>query len=151
MKAVIKNRNDPVFARKFVTWGVMISSVMVFVSVFVAVYFNPEAVVKRTFEKLATDYYENYYYEKFFESMTDEAKAEKLETYTKVGLQPVLLRQLLLYQNGKNSKYKSVFESESYICDKNSTSAKFFPIPPYGPKDYTVEYNYSCVSEWYLV
>ena len=37
--STIRKGNDPVFARKFVTWGVIISAVMVGVSLFVSLYF----------------------------------------------------------------------------------------------------------------
>ena len=147
MNAKIKKRNDPAVARKFVTIGVMVSTVMVFVSVFVAVFFNPEAVAKRTMDKLAREYYENYYYEKFIESLDRDALESRMKSYETTGFQPVLLRQLLLYQNGKNSEYKKYFENKNYFCDKNETSAKFYPVAPYGVKDYRVEYNYTCAEE----
>ena len=147
MNANIKRRNDSVMARRFVTIGVIVSILMVGVSLFVAVYFKTETVAKRKLEELATMYYENYYYDRFMEEIDPELKDEKLKTYEKTGFQPVLLRQLLLYQNGKYASYKVYFEKGEYKCDKNKTSVKFYPVEPYGPKDYTVEYNYSCASE----
>lgn len=147
MSAKIRKRNDPVFARRFVTWGVIVSAIMVGVSLFVTVYYNPEAVAKRKFEELATTYYEEYYYERFMEAIDPSVKDEKMKTYETTGFQPVLLRQLLLYQNGKYASYKAYFEREEYKCDKNKTSAKFYPVYPYGVKDYTVKYDYSCTSE----
>ncbi len=147
MNARVKRRNDPVFARKFVTWGVIVSAVMVGVSLFVTVYYNPEAEVKRKFEELATRYYEEYFYEKFTEAIDPSLREEKMKLYAETGLQPVLLRQLLLYQNGKYASYKQYFEREGYKCDKNKTSAKFYPVEPYGAKDYTVVYNFECQKE----
>ena len=147
MSAKIQRRNDPIIARRFVTIGVMVSAVMVGVSLFVTVYFNPEAVAKRKFEELATTYYETYYYGRFMETIEPEVFEEKMELFETTGLQPVLLRQLLLYQNGKYASYKGYFESEGFKCDKNKTSAKFYPVKPYGAKDYTVEYSYACGAE----
>ena len=147
MRVTIRMRNDPVFARKFVTWGVIVSGVMVVVSLFVAVYCNPEAVAKRKFAELATTYYEDYYYGKFMETIAPEVFEEKMKVFETTGLQPVLLRQLLLYQNGKYANYKRYFERDGFVCDKNETSAKFYPVYPYGVKDYTVKYEYSCTSE----
>ncbi|MBQ7802401.1 hypothetical protein IJ380_00850 [Candidatus Saccharibacteria bacterium] len=147
MKSTIKKRNDPVFARKFVTYGVIVSSVMVALSLFVAVCFNPEAIAKRKFEFLAREYYETYYYEKFFENMTEEAFEAKMETFEKTGFQPVPLRQLLLYKNGKNSGFKKYFEAGNFSCDKNTTTAKFYPEKPYGVKDYRVEFTFNCTDE----
>ena len=147
MKATIRKKNDPVFARRFVTIGVLVSVVMVGVSVFIAVYFNPRKVAERKFEELATRYYEEYYYERFMEGIEPEVFEEKMKTYEQTGLQPVLLRQLLLYQNGKYVSYKGYFEKDGFSCDKNKTSAKFYPVEPYGAKDYTVKYEYHCAFE----
>ena len=140
-------KNDPVFVRKFVTCGIMISLVMVFLSVFTVVYFNPEAIAKRKFEYLVKDYYEKYYYDKFLSALSKEGDTEKFKDYEAKGFQSILLRQLLLYQNGKNSEYKKYFESDEYTCDKNETSAKIYPVAPYGRTNYRVEYNYSCIAK----
>ena len=74
MNTRLHKRNDPAKERKIVTIGVMVSVAMVGVSVFVAVFFNAEAVAHRKFEQMAKEYYEDYYYDKFFETMTEEAK-----------------------------------------------------------------------------
>ena len=147
MNATIRKRNDPAAARKFVTIGVIVSSIMVGVSLFVTVYYNPEAVAKRQMDFLARTYYETYYYDKFKETIPTESFEEKMKVYEKSGLQPVTLRQLLLYQNGKYASYKEYFEKDGFVCDKNKMSAKFYPTAPYGPKDYKVEYEYSCKAE----
>ena len=147
MNTCLHKRNDPLRERRFVTIGVIVSVAMVGVSVFVATYCNAEAVAHRKFEAMAREYYENYYYDKFLGTMTEEAKQVKMEIYEKTGLQPVLLRQLLLYQNGKNAGMKKFFDTEGYTCDRNVTSAKFYPVKPYGRTDYTVEYNYACSYE----
>lgn len=147
MSAKIRKRNDPTAARKFVTWGVIISAVMVGVSLFVAVYFDPEAMAKRKFAEMARTYYEDYYYDKFMESIDEGVKEEKLAMYEETGFQPVLLRQLLLYQNGKYASYKQYFERDGFSCDKNKMSVKFYPVKPYGRTDYTVKYDYSCTSD----
>lgn len=147
MNAKVKKRNEAVFARKFVTIGVLVSAVMVGVSLFVTVYFDPERVAQRKFEEMATTYYEDYYYDKFMETIDEGLFEEKMKLFEETGFQPVLLRQLLLYQNGKFADYKKYFEKEGYKCDKNKTSAKFYPVAPYGKKDYTVKYDYNCSKE----
>ena len=147
MNAKIRKRNDPVLARRFVTIGVLVSALMVGVSLFVTVYFDPEKVAERKFEELATTYYEDYYYDKFMAEIDPALKDEKLKMYEETGFQPVLLRQLLLYQNGKYASYKGYFEKEGFSCDKNKMSAKFYPVEPYEKTDYTVKYEYSCAKE----
>ena len=148
MNTRLHKRNDPTQERRLVTIGIIVSVAMVGVSLFVAICFNSEAVAHRKFEAMAREYYEDYYYDKFFGTMTEEGKAAKMEIYEKTGLQPVLLRQLLLYQNGKNAEMKKYFETkDGFSCDRNATSAKFYPVKPYGKTDYTVEFNYVCSQE----
>ena len=147
MDAKIKKRNEAVAARRFVTIGVIISTVMVGVSIFVAVYFEPQTVAERKFEELARTYYEDYYHEKLMNSIEPDLFEEKMKLFETTGLQPVLLRQLLLYQNGKYSSYKKYFESGKFSCDKNKMSAKFYPVAPYGKKDYTLKMEIVCNNE----
>jgi len=144
VSSVKKKLDDPVFARKFVTWGVIISGLMVGISLFVTVYYNPEAVAKRKLAELARTYYETYYHDKLVETIDSEKFEERMKSYGESGLQPVLLRQLLLYQNGKYSDYKQYFETDDFVCDKNKTSATIFPTAPYGAKNYKITYNYEC-------
>ncbi len=147
MNMSIRRYRESDVARKVTFVGIVISSLMVVMSIVVSVFFNDEAVAKRKFEYLAKDYYENYYYERFMETISDEVFDAKMTTFSNTGLQPVTLRQLLLYQNGKNSEYKKYFDKKGFSCDKNSTTAQFFPVEPYGKKDYKVEFNYSCQTE----
>ncbi len=135
---------DSVFERRFVSIGVIVSAIMVAVSIFVTVYFNPARVANRNFEKIARDYYENYYYDKLTQSSSSEAELEEIVgKYEESGFAPVLLRQLLLYNNKKNSEYEKYFTG-SYKCDKNKSSAKFYPEKPYGRTDYRLEVNLQC-------
>ncbi|MBR2587237.1 hypothetical protein IKE71_02565 [Candidatus Saccharibacteria bacterium] len=147
MNVKIKRRNDPAVARRFIAISVIASSILVAVAIFVAIYFDANKVAQRKLEELATTYYEDYYYEKLMSEIAPELKEERLQLYAQTGLQPVLLRQLLLYQNGKFSSYKKYFEKDGFSCDKNKTSVKFYPYAPYGVKDYMVKYELSCSSE----
>ena len=147
LNASIKKANDPVFARRFVTVGVIVSTVMVLLSLFVAIYFNPTRVAERKIEEMAREYYEEYYFQKFMETADSEALEEKKDIFMKVGLQPVKLRQLLLYQNGKNSGYRKYFEKEGFSCDKNESEVKFKPVEPFTAKDYTLEVKLACEKE----
>ena len=147
LKTSIKKHNDPVYARKFVTIGVIVSLAMVLVSFGVTIYFNPERLAKQKFEELAVKYYETYYYDRLVESVEPEQFEQQMAKYEQTGFQPVLLRQLLLYQNGKYNDYKGYFEKDGFNCDKNETSATFYPVKPYGRNDYTVEYSYKCEKE----
>ena len=116
---------------------------MVALSIFVTVYFDPKAVVERKFEFLAREYYENYYYDKFKAEIPEDKFLEKFESFSTTGLSSVLLRQLLLYNNKKYADYEKYFTGD-YNCDKNKTSAKFYPVEPYGKTDYNLEIDLVC-------
>lgn len=145
MNSSIKNsRNNAQIARLVTFWGVVVCSVMVAITLILSIFFNEEAIAHRKFEHMAREYYEDYYYQKFISSISEDMFEQKMQTFSTTGLQPVLLRQLLLYQNGKNSEYRKYFDTKNFSCDRNTTSAQFFPVSPYGPKDYEVKFNYSC-------
>ncbi|MBQ6147837.1 hypothetical protein IJH66_00465 [Candidatus Saccharibacteria bacterium] len=139
----IKKSNDLARERKFITIGVFVSAIMVALSIFVTVYFNPEAVAERKFEFLVREYYENYYYDKFMKELSEDTREKTLETFSTTGFSPVLLRQLLLYNNKKYANFEQYFTGD-YSCDKNKTSAKIYPVAPYSKTDYTVELNLVC-------
>ena len=139
----LKKRSDPVKERRFVTIGVLVSAVMVAVSIFVTVFFNPKAVAERKFDFLARNYYENYYYDKFVSEIPEGKREETFKKFSTTGLSPVLLRQLFLYNNRKYADFEKYF-SGSYNCDKNKTSAKFYPVEPYGRTDYEVKFELVC-------
>ena len=120
---------------------------MVIFTIILTTFFNSEAIAHRKSEKLAKEYYEEYYYGRFIETIDESVFDTKMKTFEETGLQPVTLRQLLLYQNGKNQAYKKYFATKDFNCDKNTTTAQFFPVYPYGVKDYTVEYKYSCQED----
>lgn len=97
---------------------------------------TPEHRVKSTISDLATDYYENYFYENLnFPSDT------VLEKYRIYGLAPITLRDLLLYDNQKNISHR---DSLITYCDENTTTVKFYMDPPYDRTSYHTEYTYSC-------
>ena len=139
----IKKRSDAAFGRRFVTIGVIVSAIMVGLSIFVTVYFNPKAIAERKLEELVRDYYENYYYDKFIETAAEEKLEENFIKFSQSGFSPVLLRQLLLYNNRKNSGFEKYFTGD-YECDKNKTNAKIYPVEPYGKKDYEVKLELVC-------
>lgn len=146
MKARVKRQSSAV-ARRFITVGVAISAVMVGVSVFAMIYFNPETVARRTLEKMGREYYEEYYYDKFMEAASEEVFEQKKAIFAETGLHPIPLRQLLLYQDERNAKYRSVFERAGFSCDKNRTNVKIIPKEPFTKTDYEIELELSCTKE----
>ena len=95
---------------------------------------TPEFFVKKRIESIASDYYENY----FYDSVPDH---EALGIYEKTGLPRINLRQLLLYSDKRHATSLELFEK---YCDLYATNIKIFPESPYARTNYHVEYTYSC-------
>lgn len=95
---------------------------------------TPEFLVKNRINRIATDYYENY----FYDSVPDH---EALSIYKDTGLAKVSLRQLLLYSDKKHATSLEFFEK---YCNLEKTSIKVFPEEPYERQNYHVDYAYSC-------
>lgn len=119
-------------------------AIVAFCLVFFA-YNEPSKVAERKINELGVDYYENYYYPKMIESLEDDITIEDvLAKYNENGLTPVLLRHLLLFDNGKNADFAKFFDNTKYNCDKNISSVKITPVEPYGKKDYKIESSLTC-------
>ena len=57
----------------------------------------------------------------------------------------VRLRQILNYEFLEHdANYRSYFNTDSFSCDTNTSSATFKPHKPYGKKDYDVEFHLNC-------
>ena len=110
----------------------------VIIAVICALIFDTERAVKSTISSLATDYYENYFYENISTGNKDMTKT--MEKFADTGFSKVTLRQLLLY-NQQNSNYKDLLLKH---CDENTTSVTFYPESPYSKTSYRTEYSYSC-------
>ena len=130
--------------KKTILLVILIASLVVAFGVIYAIFFNTEKVVKSKISALATDYYENYFYENLINS--DKFKQLKdldteMEKYHTSGLAPVTLSNLLLYDNQKNATYRNYLTA---YCDENATQIKFYMDPPYGRQNYHYDINYSC-------
>lgn len=117
---------------KIILGVILIATIMVVVTVLIAYFSNPERLTKNEFGALASNYYEDYFYEK----ITD---AKALEKYKETGLSVLTLRQLVLHEPSLGGT-----ENVEKYCDLNLSYAKIFPQEPYGKKDYRVEYKYVC-------
>ena len=99
---------------------------------------DPVAVAEQELEKLARDYYENYYYK------TLENPATTLAEFAETGLPSVKLRTLLAFDDGKYEELRELFSRTEWTCDTNLTAVKVFPYEPYGETDYRIELKPSC-------
>lgn len=143
----LKSKKPATPLEKKLVFGCIAASVVaVIASLFIGVFFSPEKVAARKITYLAKDYYENYYYDKFVATI-DKDFDKSFEKYKDSGFAPVYLRQLLLFDNERDAKYEKYFNIQNYSCNKNTTTVKFFPVEPYGKKDYKIEYTFSCNYE----
>lgn len=138
----IKRLNKLVkISRKATIAIILVAVVSVSVALFATLLSTPERSIKGRIEGFAKEYYETYFYQKFTASIPANEFDSVFEKYTESGFSEVPLRQLLFYDNGKNSA--DADEIGKY-CDLNGTGVRFIPDKPFGPTNYHAEYNYSC-------
>ena len=130
-------------ARKFVAVVIFACIFLVFFNLAAHAVLDPKKMAENELQALAKDYYENYYYDSFTADLTAEDFATAFLTYHDYGFPKVYLRELLLFDDGRHANYRGYFDGQ-YYCNTNHTYIQIFPQPPYGKKDYTVEYKYEC-------
>ena len=92
-------------------------------------------------QKLAKNYYVEYLYPRLLGDIGVEP-GKMLAEYKEKGVATTYLRQLLHYNHDENIEMAPLFQDAG--CDTNTTSVRYYPTEPYGPKNYTVEYNFRC-------
>jgi hypothetical protein len=136
-----EGRKTPDFARLATIIIIVLAMVIVAGTILVFYFTNPERTTKWRIEAIAADYYENYFYPEFVSS-NDKPLEEKMEPFKVLGFSSRTLRDLVLFDNGR---YINDMQNLTKYCDEESTTVHFTPVSPYGKKDYTVDYRYSCV------
>lgn len=120
-----------------------VSAVTIAITFILGNVLDPVKRSEHELEKLADAYYIEYLYPRSLGKYLNEPETI-LKDYVSQGLPAVLLRQLLLYDNGKNASSIEAFSNDYYQCDANKTYVRFYPVEPYGPRDYTVQYGTAC-------
>ena len=108
------------------------------------IYNKPETAFEREVKKMATDYYENYYYARIEKQFPAEEVKNKLQIQVENGIRPVTLRQLVLLNGGKNLDFRKKVEGRGYKCDEETSSIILTPKKPFGKKDYDVKVSLIC-------
>ena len=132
------------FFKKFILVIIFSTMLVVIIAVICCFTLNSERRVQNDITKLATEYYEDYFYENLTHStrfQSTKAFNEVMDKYHTYGLSPIRLSDLLLYDNQKNAKYRDFLTK---YCDENLTIIKFYPDSPYGKQDYRTDITYSC-------
>lgn len=130
-------------ARKFVTVAIILCLILVFFNLGAGVALDPKRMAESEMEKIAKDYYENYYYDEFISHVPDNEVNIAFATYTDYGFPRVYLRELLLFDEGRHAASRPFFEG-NYVCNTNQTSIQIVPYAPFGKTDYRINYFYDC-------
>lgn len=124
--------------------GVLAASCLCIVAAFITVAnFDPARDAENAMSSLAADYYIEFLYPRTLGSNINNP-APILSKYTESGLPSVRLSHLLLYNDGSHASYASYFNNKYYKCNTGHSYFSFYPVAPYGPRDYTVEYSPDC-------
>lgn len=136
--------------RKPITWSeitlisiIGTSAIAIAAALIISSALDPVKRSEQELAKLADSYYVEYLYPRTLAGKFDEAETI-LKDFTVQGLPNIHLRQLLSYDNGKYADSLSTFSNEHYQCDTNKTYVRYYPVAPYGPRDFTVYYGTSC-------
>ena len=138
-KKILKNFH--LQAKKITILSIIVAMVLVASAVVLGLLLRPERQIKRKIETMATDYYENYFYKNFSETVAGGSVVDAVKGYAEKGFTKVPLKQLLLFDGGK---YRGLMDEMKKYCDVDATTMQIFPKEPYGNKNYKIEYNYSC-------
>ncbi len=145
----MKFRNPKLFsnyARIIATIQICICFVVVVGSSIGCWFLAPERMAQREMERMAREYYETYFYENLFGDMEEKVRNEALKKYSRIGTPVTYLRQLLNYDDGKNSSLAPIFHYPEYSCNTNVANVVFYPQEPYTAKDYTMKITMDCVD-----
>ena len=129
-------------AKKIITAVIIIAMISVILFLLFKAFSTPERVIKTKIEAVAADYYENFLYpdiEKY--GTREKTLSEIMHRYEQNGFSEVTLRQLSLYDGKDHADVDSIINT---YCDDTASYVKFYPEPPYGQKDYRIDYHYTC-------
>lgn len=126
-------------AQKIILIVIILAVISVFAALICSLILNPENTTKSKISRLATEYYEDYFYPNL--SPDGKDMSEVLGRYANTGLARVSLRQIIL--SNSNLSKQDASQLQKY-CDENSTFVQFFPTEPYDKSDYHTEFTYSC-------
>ena len=129
-------------ARNITLVIIIIAALAVCTTFIASILLKPERLVPPKIEALATNYYENIFYEKMVTSdqFSGDATAT-LEKHHERGLAIITLRQLLLQDPPITDDEANYLRQ---YCDENKTTVHFYPDPPYTRTAYHAEFNYAC-------
>ena len=122
--------------------GIVIASVlMIGATLSLQLIDTPTEVAEKSLEKIANNYYITYLYPRLLGKL-DNNPEEMLSRYREFGVPTTYLRQLLHFDNDRCAGEAATFAEIG--CNTNTTGVRYYPVEPYGPKDYKVKYLWKC-------
>lgn len=106
--------------------------------------FDPARDAEQTLLDLVDDYYVEFLYPSTLNYDFRDPEAS-LSEFQHAGFATIHLYQLLLYKDGA-AKFTKPFDNRYYRCNENDSTVRIFPVAPWGPRDYRVEYNLKCTK-----
>ena len=133
------------FVKKIILGIIFASILFVLIDLFLLTVFTEERITKYYIAELASDYYEDYFYEGVINSDSFKESGSNLESamkdYGKYGLPTIALKDLITHENQNTAPHANYILER---CDDTATTVKFLPYSPYSKTDYNVEYTYAC-------
>ncbi len=118
--------------------------VMVSIALLLETRDTPREKAEKQLATLSDDYYIEYLYPRLLGNLSNNP-AEVLSEFTETGVPVTYLRQLLHYNDDEHAEMSETFAEID--CDTNMTGVKYYPVEPYGPRDYKITYTWSCEQE----
>ncbi len=106
--------------------------------------FDPARDAEQALLDLAGDYYIEFLYPSTLNYDFSDPEAT-LSNFQYAGFATIHLYQLLLYKDN-DAKIVKPFDNDYYRCNRNDSTIRIFPVAPWGPRDYRVEYNLKCTK-----
>lgn len=106
--------------------------------------FDPARDAEQALLNLVDDYYVESIYPATLGYDFHDPEAT-LSDFQYAGFATIHLYQLLLYKDN-SAKFVEPFDNEYYRCNRNDSTIRIFPVAPWGPRDYRVEYNLKCTK-----
>lgn len=122
---------------------VAVSTLLIIISLCTGLLKSPTERAEIEMDKLAEAYYTEYLYPRLLGNLNNDP-AKVLPAYTESGVPTTYLRQMLHYNDDEHAKSAGYFEAVE--CDTNDTGVRYFPVEPYGPRDYTTVYFWRCAN-----
>lgn len=106
--------------------------------------FDPARDAEQAFLDLIDDYYVEFLYPSTV-NYDFRDPAASLAEFQNAGFATIHLYQLLLYKDNA-AQYTKPFDNSYYSCNRNDSTVRIFPVAPWGPRDYRLEYNLKCTK-----